>query len=1068
MIKKIIEAPFLFVGWLLKSTYGRLLAILLLTALVCLVNYPLRDTEVGVWEVEYTLTEPFSKEKDASNFADYADATGRIDPTAIEGRKIIRRVEVTNQLALITMPFHHVSERRVKLIEEDWNKDRTRKVVRMQVLRVSRGLVLGLDLQGGTELSYRIVTPAGGTKKDISVDAEDMARIIRERINASGLLLPEVRVAGKDRIIVRIPGFDASDVARIKSIITRAGRLEFRLVADKEVNSVELGIADPDTGEAPDGWHWYSFEKEDPDSPGEMKKETLLISDSLAEGEGITGENIQRATIGFNSQSGKVAVFVTFRDSGAFWTLTKNNVGRRLAIILDDVRDEANNITKIGKLHSAPVINEAIMGSAMISGGFTQKTAEELKLVLQSGSLKWPLERQSEQFVGPHQGLKSIEAGRRAITIGFAAVVVFILIYYLKAGMVADFALLLNLMILVAALALRSATLTLPGIAGIMLTVGMSIDANVLIFERIREELKKMAEKPLLKSVHDGHRKALVTILDANLTTLLTGIILHEFGTEAVKGFAITLCYGIVISMFTAVVVTRVVFDALIRAKVLKTLPMLEIVRDPKIPFIKMRHAWLTVSAVVVVAGLAYFFVGAGAFGNRLGIEFRSGTVVQVNLKQKGDVEDIRGRLLTAGHDDVRVQEVSAGALAEDGSKSFAIQFRYVPVVKIKDAARIPDSDAEMPGGAEVTVRTGRAVKPEDMIRRLAEVEAPGCTIKDGPKEGGLFTYVVRRADRTPNAVRNLDAAVRSVFGGELITGDVRAALANDDGTSLLADSGVQQVSDKVIRVALKEPALLEGEKSIKAALVVRLPDVEVKPETPSNDGKADVVLVTTNADDALPKVRDALRLKDLPTVEPFAGVTTVGPSQAKEGIVQACAAIVLALLAIVAYVWFRFEFRFGLAAVAALIHDVSITLGVLALAGIEIDMTVIAALLTIIGYSLNDTIVVFDRIRENRRTVRKTKFPDIVNLSINQTLSRTILTSVTTLIAVLALYFLGGAAIRPFAVTLLVGVVAGTYSSIFIASPVLLMTGEQGALRGPLGVTSRTARPLEGFRETT
>ena len=182
----------------------------------------------------------------------------------------------------------------------------------------------------------------------------------------------------------------------------------------------------------------------------------------------------------------------------------------------------------------------------------------------------------------------------------------------------------------------------------------------------------------------------------------------------------------------------------------------------------------------------------------------------------------------------------------------------------------------------------------------------------------------------------------------------------------------------------------------------------------------------------------------------------------------QAGVAFFLALLAIVAYIWFRFEFRFGLAAVAALVHDVAIALGVLAVCGREIDLTVIAALLTIIGYSLNDTIVVFDRIRENRRTVRKTAFPDIVNLSINQTLSRTLLTSITTLLAVLALFLWGGSAINDFALTLLVGVVAGTYSSIFIASPILLMIGEQGALRGPLSTpTARIARPLEGFRPT-
>ena len=1177
MIKKIVEAPFHFAGWLLKDTYGRLFSVFLLTILVCLVNYPIKDTEIGVWEVEYTLKEQFSREKSEEKGQkkagpSYVDAANRIDATAIESRKTFRRVRLDNQWALITMPFHHMAERRVKLIwiaesqvspsqdgetaadpknycsvatvgnivqvsneSEDsltdvvvtftnaasneptrqeigelgrgeattlpgsldknweaasghriqvdasgcepivfaprrWNDDRTLKIVRMEVLRISRGLILGLDLQGGTELTYRIVAPENVTE-GFAADANDMVQIVRERIDKSGLKEPRVQVEGKDRLLVQVPGFDASDVARVKSIITRTGRLEFRLVADPKVNEAVLKLARK-KDEPPDGWHWYTIEKKDPDDPTKTKEERILVSDSLERSEGLTGENIKSARVGRGGRDGsEIAVEVSFKDEDEFWTLTKRHAaktvagvyvpGRRLAIITDDMRDQSGKLIKTGKAHSAPEIRTAILGAAEITGGFTQKTAEELKLTLQSGSLKWPLRPESERFVGPYQGLKSIQDGRQAITVGFVAVVVFILIYYLKAGLIADFALLLNLLILVAALALRSATLTLPGIAGIMLTIGMSIDANVLIFERVREEMKKMADKPLLKCMRDGHSKALITIVDANLTTLITGLILHEFGTGPVKGFAVTLCYGIVISMFTAIVVTRVIFEALIKLKALKSLTMLEVVKNPNVPFIAMRKIWLTASAVLVVTGLVYFFSGVG---ERFGIEFRSGTRVEVNLKEKADAEVVRARLNKAGYRKVEVQEVSRRVVGDEGSSSFSIRIRYVPLVNITksgrvDAARHP----EFKGGAEVLVEADSEADPEDMAARLAEIGSPGCTVVPGPKAGEFFTFAIRNKDQGQDAVNELEANVRSVFGSELITGGIRRAFRKDDGTSMLADQGILALSDTAVRIALKIPAQPED---IRKAVAGRIPDADVKPEGELQDGKASVVRVTTKAAGALSKIKDALRIKDIATLEPFAGVTKIYPSVARELTWQAAVAMGLALLAIVAYIWFRFEFRFGLAAVVALVHDVSITLAVLALFKIEISVTVIAALLTIVGYSLNDTIVVFDRIRENRKTVRKTSFPDIVNLSINQTLSRTILTSVTTLLAVAALYFLGGAAIRPFAATLLVGVVAGTYSSIFIASPVLLMTGEQGALRGPLGsASSKTVRPLAGFR---
>jgi len=1060
MIKRIIEAPFHLVAWLFKDTYGRILSVLLLTALVCLVNYPLQDTEVGEWEVEYTLTEAFSKEEGAP---DYVDETGRIDSTAIAVRKTIRRVGLLDQWAYVTLPFHHRAERRLEVLSEDWNESRKNKVVRMRVLVVSKGLNLGLDLRGGTEVVYRVVVPEDRAEEKL-IRAQDAARIVRQRIDSHGLKEPRVQPMGEDRVLVQIPSVDTSEVARVKKIITQIGRLEFRLVADKEKHA-HLFEEMEKTGTVPRGWHTYVLRQEDPKDPSRVKDEELLISDKMQ----LSGEEVDKVTVGIDSKSGtKIAVTLTFKQRDAFWQVTRENVGSRLAIIRDDVRDRDENLVKKGRVVSAPVIRGAIPGGAEVTGGFTQDSAEDMKIALQSGSLRTPLEQQSERFVGPYQGLQSIRDGRRAILIGFVAVVAFILIYYLKAGLVADFALLLNLLILVAALALRSATLTLPGIAGIMLTIGMSIDANVLIFERVREEIRKLADKPLLKCMRDGHRKALVTIFDANLTTLITGIILHEFGSGPVRGFAVTLCYGILISMFTAIVVTRVILEALLRSKMVKTLPMLQLVRSPKIPFVAMRRVFLTASIALVIAGVAYFFAGPGS---RFGIEFSSGTLLELNLKEKVTADVVRTRVREAGYADAEVQELSAGPALRGarGSSRFAVRLRYVPTVAIKDAGRVDAAaDPEFGGGARVAVETNRAVLPEDMVGRLAASGSPDCAVEaTGTPVEGRFAYVVRNADPSPDAVRELEANVRAVFGSELVTGDIRKAFTEPSGESLLAAEGIREVSETdgrtTLRVALTEPVTPEEVRALFAGRV--RPEPDVRPDGSPDGGKASVLLISASAE-TVPAVKAALRESQLGLLEPFSGIMKIYPSVARELTTKATVALVLALLAIVAYVWFRFEFRFGLAAVAALVHDVCITLGALALANVEISLTVIAGLLTIIGYSLNDTIVVFDRIRENRRTVRKTPFPDLVNLSINQTLARTILTSLTTLLAVVSLYVFGGTAIHDFAFTLLVGVVAGTYSSIFIASPILLMIGEQGALRGPLGTPSgRTARPLEGMR---
>jgi SecD/SecF fusion protein len=938
---------------------------------------------------------------------------------------------------------------------------------------ISRGLTLGLDLQGGTELEYEIEKPDEGGGQRFS--SQEIAEIIRRRIDAYGLKEPRVQPAGEDRLLIEIPGVDASDVARVRSIINRTGRLEFRLVADPQQQK-QLFEAAQDLGRAPDGYHWYTLIEEDPET-GKKKREDerLLISDEAL----LDGKAIASATSNPGGKGGtEIAVQIQFLDADAFWRVTQPNVNRRLAIVIDDVRnakgelvaepvveDGVKKIKPRGKVVSAPVIREPIMGNAEITGGFSKREADELVMVLRSGSLDAPLKLVKEQYVGPYQGAQSIRDGRNAIIIGLVLVVGFILVYYRTAGAVANIALVLNLLILLAALALRSATLTLPGIAGIMLTIGMSIDANVLIFERIREELKKLSDKPLLKSMRDGHSKALTTIIDANLTTLITALILHEFGTGPVRGFAITLSYGIVISMFTAIVVTRILFEALIRANWLKKLSMAEFLRDPDIPFIKRQRVAMVASLILVVAGLGLFFAKPG---ERLGIEFSAGTRVDVNVRRDVTADQIRSRLSGAGYEDAEVKRVGATIEAATGPadvdvSTFAIRLpRLVPQADIQSSNRIPPNPATGErGGAQVVCTLSRKLDPDRMAERLNERGSPESKVTVQDLGEGEYKYIVRNSDVSNNGDENLKDHVREIFGTQLIIGDIEQALGTD-GESLLVAPGIRTLAAKEgepLKVELRLDKAITPD-DLSGHLVRQMDDVQVAAVGELRaDGTGRSFSVTTSSGD-LPTIKDSLKLAGLSVVEPFARIERISASVAAELGVKAGVALTLALFAIVAYIWFRFEFRFGIAAVAALVHDVAIALGALALFGFEINLTVIAALLTIIGYSLNDTIVVFDRIRENRREIRKTEFPDIVNISINQTLGRTLLTSLTTFLAVATLFAIGGAAIKDFAFTLMVGVVVGTYSSIFIASPILLLIGEQGAIRGPLSRPSaRTVR---------
>jgi len=691
-------------------------------------------------------------------------------------------------------------------------------------LPLAKKINLGLDLQGGMHLVLQVDTSQLSPQEKKGVLERALA-IVRNRVDQFGVSEPSIQSQGKDRIIVQLPG--VTERERAIELLGKTALLEFKLV---ESDPEKLKAASQ--GNIPEGYELKTL----------AEREVLLLHKKPA----LTGKYLVDANMRFDqSQFNQPVVALQFNREGAeeFAKLTSENVGRRLAIVLD------------GEVQSAPVIREPIPnGEAVISGNFSQREANDLAIILRAGALPAPIHIEEERTVGPSLGRDSIARGIRATLWGGGLVVLFMAIYYLLAGLIANFALCLNIILILGALSYFKATLTLPGIAGIILTIGMGIDANVLIFERIREEIKN--GKSLRTAISAGYKRAFLTIVDANLTTLITALVLFRFGSGPVKGFAVTLSIGIVASMFTALFCTRIIFDLLSLSKRFQKLPMLQLIRDSQINFIGKRKFAYLLSSLMIIVGLISF-IGKGE--RNFGIDFTGGSLQQFKFE--------------------------------------------------------------------------RAIKPEEIRASLQKI--------------GLSPQIQQ-------------------FGSP------KEILVKSD----------YKISNEILNQFQSEFSSAHPQR-----------------------------------------VR----------------IERVGPAVGEDFKKRAIFALLLSMLAIRAYISYRFEFKFAIAAIVALFHDVLITTGILSLTGREISLPIIAALLTIVGYSLNDTIVVFDRIREDRKLIKKGDLRKVINLSINQTLSRTLLTSLTTFMVVFSLFLFGGEVIHNFAFTLLIGIIVGTYSSIFVASPILV-----------------------------
>ncbi len=693
---------------------------------------------------------------------------------------------------------------------------------------------------------------------------EQSLEIIRNRIDQFGVTEPVIVRQGKSKIVVQLPG--VKDPKRALKLIGQTAQLEFKLVDDEagvDLNSliqqaVKNGQVSPDAdakalnaalkGRLPQGDAIY-FLKEVDSRTGRVTKRPLLLKERTL----MTGDAVKTAHVRIGGAYNEPYVALDFTDRGAkiFAKITEENVGKRLAIVLD------------GVVRSAPVIREKIGGGhAQITGSFTHEEASDLAIVLRAGALPAPVKIIQNVTVGPSLGRDSIQRGLMSGFLGALIVVIFMIIYYRLSGLIADVAMILNLLFLMAVLSLFQATLTLPGIAGIILTIGMGVDSNVLIFERMREE--KALGKPLKAYIDGGYDKAFWTIVDAHVTTLITAMALFLFGTGPIKGFAVTLSAGIIINLFTAIFGTRIVYDYMLTKGWLKDLSFLKIIGKTSIDFIKLHKVAFVISGVLVTVGLiAFVQIYRGAAN--LGVDFAGGTMIQYKADKPFNLSDVRKAIEKA--------EVKGYALQEVAGQN-------ILMVRIK-------SSTETVGAAE--------------------------------------------------------AAVTS--------------------------------------------ALKEG-----------LPDIKFTIESKAAIGS---------------QVSSELRRK-------------------------AIIAIAISLAGFIGYLAFRFNISFGVAAAAATFHDVLAVLGILFLLNREINLLIVTALLTLAGYSLTDTVVVFDRIRENLKKERKKSFAEIINLSVNEMLSRTIITSITTLVVVLTLFFFGGIVIRDFALALILGIIIGTYSSVFVASPIV------------------------------
>lgn len=961
------------------------------------------------------------------------------------------------------------------------------------LLLVSFGLMLvpkepfrlGLDLQGGTRIVYRFDFEGARTRGEIGA-TEDTAEILaqtvtilRNRVDPTGTREASVRTEGTDRIVIELPGdsalegtgeaqttlgqdIDASsdtvltladatgfsnsgviqigdeqlrfgrrsgtalyDLKRahngkqsehkagapvrlvnsdaIREAIENLGDLSFVLVAedrdfaekdtDLQTESTKLetwqtanpGVpvtafnqVAPDKGGPDPSLHWY------PTHFGEVDGPPMPTLVPKTRAETFHGESLQRV---FNSQDsyGYPAVGFEIRPERIddFADFTGDNVSRRMAIILND------------QVRSAPTLNSKLVGSGIIEGRFKDTEVKNLVTVLRSGSLKLKPTLEHDERVGATLGDDYVKRGLYSSLLALAIVVGFMIVYYRSLGVFSALALLTNLIMFMGGLAFLQATLTLPGIAGIILTVGMAVDANILIFDRLREEAEKGRNpKQAAKAGFDG---AMSAIIDANVTTFLTAVILYKLGTGPVRGFAVTLMIGILTSVFAALLTTRVfVHWALTRGT--QQFKMGRWMADVKFDYLSKTKVFVAGSILVCVGGLAAFV--ALPEHEKLGIDFTGGVEAQLETAKAESIDTVRARVgrIPGIGDSAEVKPVLNSATGEGVYTQFRVSFKT-----------LGETTGVVRGEEQRTV----------IQEQLADL------LLDNP------IHITLRGEE--QAAR---ADVELLFAKAPNETEVKTALE---------------------AAGLKDPSVTVGER-------------------PGSFKTSGTTAAGRDPNELEGAIKDAFRALpgggELVFASPIPSFSQVGPQVVGELRDKALLALAVSLFVTVLYIRVRFaEYSYGIAAMVALVHDVLVTLAALAIGnhfGIvngEINLAMIAVFLTIIGYSVNDTIVIFDRVREN---LPKSNLPlrDVLNKSINETMSRTIMTSLTVFLAIVVQYLFNmgtGNVLESISFAMIFGTLSGVYSTIYIANPVFLwLETRSQAKKGDGGAQARARREVE------
>jgi SecD/SecF fusion protein len=998
---------------------------------------------------------------------------------------------------------------------------------------------LGVDLKGGwimiyeidyTEGSLAAQQPVPVTQRQMSDDTSVRGALIqklKQRLNPDGLKEISIRPYGLNEIEIIVPETDPAEIAKLKRQIREQGVLEFLILAESgrdqalfdaaraqqadpvlrnkrsilNAKNVEIGrwvmvgredktdaqlgvrplriqsswreylIRNPATGELLDSSRIPTSQRGSTRYFRDLGVQTVEILTKVHEKYRVTGKDLREGGLqsGYD-ENARPEVRFAFKpgSAGAMGGLTAANIGRQLAISLDDtVLSHAN-------------IRSQITDSGRITGNFTREEVDYIIRILKAGSLPAKPKEQPvyEDPADPTLGAENIKQGSYAVLGSLALVFVFCLVYYNYAGIVACIALMMNILLTVAVMILFGATLTMPGLAGLVLTIGMAVDSNVLIFERMREELDKGAS--LRMAIRNGYDRAMVTIIDSNLTTLLTAIILYVIGTDQLVGFAVTLTLGLIISMFTAVFCTRVIFEVAERTGMLRSLNFRHFFTNANYDFVQYMRYAAAFSVILIGIGLAAaFYRGGGIFD----IDLRGGSSVQVTLNAPLTTEQMTGYVKSAFKDaeylgsNVEPTLKPVGRPINGMHTTFRVDTIYpdVKIVQDKLVAELKDESGKSlithynTTYAPPEIQKGARWQPSEptyftaLTQNEETPEAKGAEESDeqpevkAPADDGKRT----KEDPAEKSKPEDGAAASADDGGNNQPGDDSQPAEGQTppaGTATPKVTSTLKINDSTdTPVGIAQVVVVERVEA--AAKELGISDAKVEVSNPKWDRDPGTQLpewnvsLATSPEDAERIMRQVSQQLNSEPVWPAS--KTIGGQIAGDFVKIAIGALLASILGIILYIWFRFQnVTWGFAAVVALVHDVLFMLAGIAvsywlqggptyekltgLTEFKIDLTVIAAFLTLIGYSINDTIVIFDRMREI-----KGKLPtinrQIVNDSVNQTLSRSILTFLTVFLTVVVLYYFGGPGIHGFAYAMLIGTIVGMYSTVFIAAPFLL-----------------------------